>query len=133
MLIITMQLGDKPVYLDTRFRWHVLGFLLWVLQVVPALLLSSYPSYLFSDGRRPTYLTSLPFLFVGSFGVAQSTSIPFLMFWRVFQSFGASSGASVGAAVIGDIYKLEERGTAMGVFLAVCLAHVLTLFSAHPN
>ena len=32
---------------------------------------------------------------------------------------GASPGSVLGAGVIGDIYKLEERGRAMGFFLAV--------------
>ena len=32
---------------------------------------------------------------------------------------GASPGPALGAAVIGDIFKLEERGRAMGVFFTV--------------
>lgn len=44
-----------------------------------------------------------------------------MLSWRVLQAFGASSGLSVGIAVIGDIYKLEERGTACGVFFAAVL------------
>jgi MFS family permease len=32
---------------------------------------------------------------------------------------GSSGGLSVGSAVIGDIFQLEERGTAMGIFFAV--------------
>ncbi|CDO71928.1 hypothetical protein BN946_scf184940.g75 [Trametes cinnabarina] len=43
------------------------------------------------------------------------------MFWRVVQAFGSSSGMSVGAGAIGDIYKLEERGTAMGIFFGAAL------------
>ncbi|KAF8888355.1 major facilitator superfamily domain-containing protein [Infundibulicybe gibba] len=79
---------------------------------------ASYSSYY---GRRPVYLCGMAVLFVGSLGVTISNTIPQLMFWRFTQAFGASSGLSVGAGVIGDIYKLEERGTAMGVFLAACL------------
>ena len=56
---------------------------------------------------------------MGSIGVANSHSVPTLMFWRVVQAFGASSGMSIGAGVIGDIYRLEERGYAMGVFVGV--------------
>lgn len=41
------------------------------------------------------------------------------MMWRFVQAFGASPGIAVGAGVISDIYKLEERGAAMGIFLAV--------------
>ena len=75
---------------------------------------------LFSDGRKPVYLISVPLLFFGSLGVASSRSIPQLMLWRFVQAFGSSPGLAVGAGVIGDIYKLEERGQAMGIFFAVC-------------
>jgi MFS family permease len=42
------------------------------------------------------------------------------MFWRFAQAIGSSPGLAVGTGVIGDIYKLEERGQAMGIFFAVC-------------
>ena len=32
---------------------------------------------------------------------------------------GASPGPALGAGVIGDIFKLEERGRSMGVFFSV--------------
>jgi len=35
---------------------------------------------------------------------------------------------AVGAATISDIYRLEERGTAMGIFFGVGLMKVLTSF-----
>lgn len=71
------------------------------------------------DGRKPIYLTSIAFEAVGSFGVAISRSVPQLLVCRVVQAFGASSGLSVGVGVIGDIYKLEERGGASGIFFSV--------------
>lgn len=73
------------------------------------------------DGRRPIYIVSLPFLCIGSLGVASSQSISQLMFFRFVQAFGASSGLSVGSGAISDIYKLEERGAAMGIFFAVSI------------
>jgi MFS family permease len=84
------------------------------------------------DGRRPIYLyTSLVFI-IGSAGVAAAQSIPSLLFWRFIQSMGGSLGPVLGAAVIGDIFKLEERGGAMGVccaaskLLFMMRMHVLT-------
>jgi MFS family permease len=65
----------------------------------------------------------LPFLCIGSFGTALAPNISQLMAWRFVQAFGSSPGISVGAGVVGDIYKLEERGTAMGIFFVVCLAY----------
>ena len=71
------------------------------------------------DGRRPAYLCALPVLVIGSAGVASAQTVPFLLFWRFFQAMGASPGSVLGAGVIGDIFRLEERGRAIGVFFAV--------------
>ncbi|KAF9043991.1 major facilitator superfamily domain-containing protein [Panaeolus papilionaceus] len=78
-------------------------------------------SYSTHYGRRPVYLYCLPVLMVGSLGVALARSIPTLLFWRFFQSMGASPGLVLGAGAIGDIYKLEHRGRAMSVFFSACL------------
>ncbi|KAI0746707.1 MFS general substrate transporter [Daedaleopsis nitida] len=72
-------------------------------------------------GRRVVYFASLPCLCVGSVGVACSQTVPQLLWWRFFQAFGSSSALSVGGAVIGDIYRLEERGMAMGIFFSASL------------
>ncbi|KAH8100315.1 MFS general substrate transporter [Cristinia sonorae] len=72
-------------------------------------------------GRRPIYLLSLLCQCAGSLGVASSRSVPELLALRVLQAFGSSSGLSIGIAVIGDIYKLEERGTASGIFFGCVL------------
>ncbi|KAF8061835.1 major facilitator superfamily domain-containing protein [Lyophyllum atratum] len=72
-------------------------------------------------GRRPVYLVGLPLLFIGSLGVGLSQTVTELMIWRFVQAFGSAPGLSVGAGAIGDIYRLEERGQAMGVFFAACL------------
>ncbi|KAF8589764.1 MFS general substrate transporter [Ramaria rubella] len=72
-------------------------------------------------GRQPIYLMSLPLLCLGSLGVSLSTSVFQLVVGRIVQAFGASSVMSVGAATISDIYKLEERGTAMGIYFGAIL------------
>ncbi|EKM83312.1 hypothetical protein AGABI1DRAFT_89867 [Agaricus bisporus var. burnettii JB137-S8] len=85
---------------------------------IGALTAASYSTFY---GRRPIYLLAYPFLVLGSIGVAQCRTIPELLFFRILQCGGASPGFAIGAGVIGDIYKLEERGTAMGIFLAAVL------------
>ncbi|KAI0695091.1 MFS general substrate transporter [Cerioporus squamosus] len=80
-----------------------------------------WATYSGTYGRRAVFLRSLPCLCIGSIGVATAHTVPVLMCWRAFQAFGASSGMSVGAGVIGDIYRLEERGTAMGIFFGASL------------
>ncbi|KXN82691.1 Quinidine resistance protein 1 [Leucoagaricus sp. SymC.cos] len=72
-------------------------------------------------GRRPSYLWCLPLMITGSFGVATARTVPQLMVWRFIQAMGASPGLSVGAGVIGDIYKLEERGAALGSYFGMGL------------
>ena len=70
-------------------------------------------------GRRPIWLIALPILCVGSFGVASAHDVPTLLLFRMIQAFGAAPGLSVGPGIIADIYSLEERGTAMGIFFSV--------------
>jgi MFS family permease len=61
-------------------------------------------------------------LVLGSIGVGRANTVRELLLWRIVQAIGTVGGISIGAGVIGDIYKLEERGTAMGVFYSVsCL------------
>lgn len=60
-------------------------------------------------------------MILGSLGVATARTVPQLMIWRLVQGIGASPNFSVGAGVIGDIYKLEERGTALGSYFGVSL------------
>ncbi|TFK65161.1 MFS general substrate transporter [Pluteus cervinus] len=79
---------------------------------------SAYSTYY---GRRAVYFVGLPLLVVGSFGVAGTHSVPELMIWRFIQAFGAFPAISVGAAVVGDIYTVEERGTAMGIYFSIVL------------
>ena len=73
------------------------------------------------DGRRPVYLWSLPVFVFGALGVSIATQIPSLLFFRFLQGLGAAPGLVLGPGVIGDIYKAEERGRAMSVFLSVSL------------
>ena len=70
------------------------------------------------DGRRPIYLCASLVFLIGSAGLAAAQSIPSLLFWRFIQSMGSALGPSLGAAVIGDIFKLEERGGATGLCCA---------------
>ncbi|EIW85697.1 MFS general substrate transporter [Coniophora puteana RWD-64-598 SS2] len=76
-----------------------LGSLMW----------SGYSTYY---GRRAIYFAGLHILVVGSVGVAAAQTLPQLLVWRFVQAFGCAGGFPLGSGVIGDIYKLEERGTA---------------------
>ncbi|KAF9235275.1 major facilitator superfamily domain-containing protein [Melanogaster broomeanus] len=72
-------------------------------------------------GRRLMYLWGIPVLCAGSIGVALSTSLSSLFFWRLVQASGCSSRLALGCGVVGDIYPLEERGAALGLFWGIVL------------
>lgn len=67
----------------------------------------------------------LVFYAVPSTRVLWRFRLPFytqLLFWRAVQAAGSSAGLSTGMAIIGDIYRLEERETAMGITFSVHFA-----------
>ncbi|KAF9026821.1 MFS general substrate transporter [Hymenopellis radicata] len=80
-----------------------------------------YAPYSIYYGRRIAYLTGSPLLCLGSIGVCLSRTVPELLVWRCIQAMGTSGGMAIGASVIGDIYKLTERGRAMGIFFGASL------------
>jgi MFS family permease len=65
------------------------------------------------------YLVGLFSFCIGSVGIARAQTVSQLMTSRVLQALGSSCGSSLGPGVIGDIYKVEKRGTIVGVFQAV--------------
>ncbi|KAI0341463.1 MFS general substrate transporter [Trametopsis cervina] len=96
----------------------------------------TWASYSGFYGRRPILLLSMFTLAIASIGSGAANTIASLLIWRVIQAFGAASGLSVGIAVLADIYKMEERGTASGAFFGailfgMALAPTIAGFSAH--
>ncbi|KAI9570823.1 major facilitator superfamily domain-containing protein [Boletus coccyginus] len=80
---------------------------------------SAYTSFY---GRRAIYLCGMPISILGSFAVAASADLNSLLFWRFVQTFGCAGGYALGAATIGDIYRAEKRGTAMGTYFGATLS-----------
>ncbi|KAF8519615.1 MFS general substrate transporter [Hysterangium stoloniferum] len=98
---------------------HVLTIFAYMLMIaVGNLIWAPYAGFY---GRQPVYLASLPLVCIGSLGAVFSQNVPHLLISRTIQALGASCVMSVGPATISDIYKLEQRGTAMGVFFGVTL------------
>jgi MFS family permease len=106
---------------DLDSTGEVISFAVSISIFTGAFAMLMWASYSTLYGRRPIYLASLPLITIGSIAVGRSQTVLQLMSSRVIQAIGASAGLSLGAGVIGDIYKLEERGTAMGVFFAAVL------------
>lgn len=53
---------------------------------------------------------------VASILCASSNNIAMLIVFRALQASGASSGQTLGAGSIGDVFDIADRGKAYGVF-----------------
>ncbi|CEP19202.1 hypothetical protein [Parasitella parasitica] len=67
-------------------------------------------------GRRPVYILSISIGVVASILCASSKNIVMLIVFRALQASGASSGQTLGAGSIGDVFDVAERGKAFGIF-----------------
>ncbi|KAI0407621.1 major facilitator superfamily domain-containing protein [Xylaria palmicola] len=69
-------------------------------------------------GRRPISLVTGAGFVVASIGTALSPNLGAFFFFRLFTAFLGTSFLLNGAAVISDIYRPTERGTATGWFMS---------------
>ncbi|TFK35456.1 MFS general substrate transporter [Crucibulum laeve] len=108
---ITKDLATTPSMMGFSFSLSVLGASFGVLTG------AAYSTFY---GRRPIYLFCLPIMIISTIGVSSSYSVLQFITWRFIQTTCAVSMYPLGTAVIGDIYRLEERGRAIGTFSTVC-------------
>ncbi|EIW85698.1 MFS general substrate transporter [Coniophora puteana RWD-64-598 SS2] len=104
------ELGSTPAIISSTISVSTLA------SAFGALFWGQFSGYY---GRKAVYLFSSPCLIVGSLGSGLAQNVSQLVVFRFIQAFGAGSSLSIGSAVVGDIYRLEERGGAMGIFLAI--------------
>ncbi|KAI1814164.1 major facilitator superfamily domain-containing protein [Poronia punctata] len=69
-------------------------------------------------GRRPVALTTGVGFVIASIGTALSPNLGAFFFFRLFTAFLGTSFLLNGAAVISDIFRPTERGTATGWFMS---------------
>jgi MFS family permease len=67
-------------------------------------------------GRRLTYICTFIILISACVGLARTEHYYQLVILRCLQSTGSSSTIAIGAGVIGDITRREERGGYMGIY-----------------
>jgi len=72
-------------------------------------------------GRKPIYVISLPLFTLSSLSISVSHSVRHLFISRFFQGLAASCFVSIGAATVSDVFRVEERGRAMGVYSSIML------------
>jgi EmrB/QacA subfamily drug resistance transporter len=70
-------------------------------------------------GRKPTLVVGVVLLLLGSLLCGFAWSMPSLVAFRALQGLGAGAIYPITATIIGDLYKLEERGRAQGMMAGV--------------
>jgi EmrB/QacA subfamily drug resistance transporter len=70
-------------------------------------------------GRRWPYLVALGLFLVGSTLCGAATSMTQLIVFRALQGIGAGGMLPLGMVIMGDMFTLEERARAQGLFAAV--------------
>jgi EmrB/QacA subfamily drug resistance transporter len=70
-------------------------------------------------GRKPTLIAGIVLLLVGSLPCGFAWSMASLVVFRLIQGLGAGAIIPITATIIGDLYKLEDRGRAQGLIASV--------------
>ncbi len=70
-------------------------------------------------GRKPTLVAGIALLLLGSLLCGFAWSMPSLVVFRALQGLGAGAIYPITATIIGDLYKLEERGRVQGMMASV--------------
>ena len=70
-------------------------------------------------GRKPTLIVGIVLLLLGSLLCGFAWSMTSLVVFRLLQGLGAGAIFPITITVIGDLYKLEERGRAQGMMASV--------------
>lgn len=70
-------------------------------------------------GRRSILLMTLGVTVMANVGLALSTNVIMLIFFRILQATGSSSAISIGNAILADLFPPAKRGGMQGVFSAL--------------
>src|ERR1700712_4006579 len=70
-------------------------------------------------GRKPVLIVGIVIFLVGSALAGFASSMTLLVVYRLIQGIGAGAIQPVTTTVVGDLYKLEERGRVQGVLSSV--------------
>jgi EmrB/QacA subfamily drug resistance transporter len=70
-------------------------------------------------GRKPTLIVGIVLLLLGSLLCGFAWSMTSLVAFRLLQGLGAGAIFPITITIIGDLYKLEERGHAQGMMASV--------------
>lgn len=70
-------------------------------------------------GRKIPIFIGMILFVIGSIGCALSQSIEQIVFWRVFQAFGACTGPMIGRAMIRDLYGRTQAAQMLSTLMVI--------------
>lgn len=70
-------------------------------------------------GRKIPLFIGMILFIIGSIGCALSQSIEQIVFWRVFQAFGACTGPMLGRAMIRDLYARTQAAQMLSTLMII--------------
>lgn len=70
-------------------------------------------------GRRTPLLIGVALFVIGSIGCALSQSIGQIVFWRVFQAFGACTGPMLARAMVRDLYPRTQAAQTLSLLTVI--------------
>lgn len=111
--IVNIALPTLVRELNTNFstiQWVVLVYLLTLVT-----LLLSIGRLADMIGKKPIYLTGFIIFTIGSMLCGLSSSVYFLIFFRIIQAIGATMILGLGAAIVTEAFPAQERGKALGI------------------
>lgn len=115
--IINVSLPTLVRSLDTEFsvvQWVVLAYLLTV-----TCTMAGIGRLADMVGKKKIYMLGFVVFTFGSVLCGLSTSVHWLIAFRVIQAIGAAMTMALGAAIITEAFPPEERGRAMGIIGAI--------------
>lgn len=68
--------------------------------------------------RRPLFIGMVLFV-IGSVGCAMSTSIEQIVFWRIFQAFGACTGPMLARAMVRDLFQRTQAAQILSTLIII--------------
>lgn len=102
--------GNFGVAIDLS-AWIVTGYIIANVVVIPIT-----PWLAARFGRRQYFFASIVIFTIASLMCGLSDSFGQLVFWRIVQGLGGGGLISTSQAILRDTYRLEEQGTAQGIF-----------------
>ncbi len=111
--IVNVALPTMVDRLGTDFptiQWVVVGYLLTM-----ATLLLGVGRLADMRGKKPIFIAGLVIFILGSLLCGLSTSVYWLIGFRVLQAVGAAMALAIGPAIITETFPPSERGKALGI------------------